>query len=149
MLYIALSLLFFSALSFSVYYLAPAYMLGRGIIIIGMYVCVCPSVNRFSQKVTNWYWWNLARWCIMIRGRFLSKMGLIGKDMAGHWSTNVFQALWSARFGKEKSQCLFTIKWGDDVVNNYVQFGGNSEQCLFSSSCLHFPPKTFKSSRLR
>ena len=39
---------------------------------------VCKSLYRLSQKVLDRFWWNLAGWCIMIKDRFLSKMGWIG-----------------------------------------------------------------------
>ena len=41
-------------------------------------VCVCPCLYRLSQKVLDWFWWNLAGWLIMIKDRFLSKMSSIG-----------------------------------------------------------------------
>ena len=39
---------------------------------------VCESLPRLSQKVLDRFQWNLAGWFIMIKDRFLSKMGWIG-----------------------------------------------------------------------
>ena len=71
--------IFYSHLSF---YLAEKLCFWTGIIFIGVYVsvcvCVCASLCDLSQKVLSRFWWNLAGWCIMIKDRFLSKMGWIG-----------------------------------------------------------------------
>jgi len=38
---------------------------------------VCESVPRLSKKVLDRFWWNLVGWCIIIKDRFLLKMGWI------------------------------------------------------------------------
>ena len=58
----------------------PKTFFWTGTIFIGVYVsvCVCKRLPQLSQKVLDWFWWNLAGWFIMIKDRFPSKMSLIG-----------------------------------------------------------------------
>ena len=59
-------------------YLGQKLCFWTGIIFIGVIVSVCVSVcerlPRLTQKVLDRFWWNLSKWCIMIKDRFLSKM---------------------------------------------------------------------------